>query len=208
VDYVFIPPEEEMYPPGYSSYVEVQKLGGELAGLPQILFRGFTTGTLKIMHLTKPAYTFFGEPDAIQGAILRKMVRDLNISTEVVTAHVLRLPSGLAYSGRNRLLTESQLAAAPVFYRILRAAENGIASGETNGKRIMAEMIRVSATEPMAKLDYAVIADPESLESVSRIQGKVIIGVGGKIGNVFLTDAILVGKNRNQELEVRSENVP
>ncbi len=193
VDYVFIPPEDEIYPSTFSSYVEVQRLGGNPAGLPPVFLRGLATGTLKMLHLTKPAYTFYGEPEALQGAILRKMVRDFNISTEVVTAPVPRDTSGLAYSGRNRLLGESQSAAAPVFYRSLRAAESAIASGETHAKKILAEIARVIATEPIAKLEYAVVADPELLEPVSKIQGTVIIAVGGHVGNVFLSDAILVG---------------
>jgi pantoate--beta-alanine ligase len=208
VDYVFIPPEGEMYPPNFSSYVEVRKLTDKMAGLPSFLSRGLATNTLKMLHLTKPAYTFYGEPEALQGVILRKMVGDLNISTEVVIAPVPRESSGLAYSGRNRLLTEVQSAAALVFYRSLRAAENAIASGETHTKRILAEISRVAATEPLAKLEYAVIADPELLEPVSRVQGTVMIAVGGTIGNVFLTDAILAGKSRGQEKEPRSQNVP
>ncbi len=193
IDFLFIPPEEEMYPPDFSTYVEVQKPGGD-AGSPAGLLRGMVTGALKILHLTKPAYTFYGDPDALQGAALRKMVRDFNISTEVVISPVERDPSGLAYSGRNRLLTEFQLAAAPIFNRSLRAAQDFITSGEVHAKKILAEMTRVAATEPLAKLEYAVVVDPELLEPVSRIQGTVIIGVGGKIGNVFLTDALLLEK--------------
>ena len=194
VDYVFIPPEEEMYPPGFSSYVEVQNLGNDLPGLPNVLFKGMATGALKTLHLTKPAYTFYGEQDALQAAILRKMVRDLNISTEVVITPGAREQSGLACSGRNRLLTEAQSAGAPIFYGSLNAAKNAIASGETNAKKILAEISRVVGTEPLAKLEYAVIIDPNLLEPVSKIDRTVIIGVGGKIGNVSLTDAYIVEK--------------
>jgi pantoate--beta-alanine ligase len=194
IDYIFIPPEDELYPPLFSSSVEVRKLGNDPAGLPPFLSTGVATGALKILHITKPAYTFYGEQDAVQAAILRKMVRDFNISTEVVIAPADREPSGLAYSGRNRLLTELQSAQALIFYRSLGEAKNAIASGETNLKKILSEVARVVGSEPAVKMDYAVMIDPDLLEPVSKIDGKVIVGVGGRIGDIFLSDAILAGK--------------
>jgi pantoate--beta-alanine ligase len=192
VDFIFVPSDDEMYPPSFATYVEVQKSGSELAGLPPPFFKGVGTGALKLLHLTKPAYTYYGEQNALQGVILRKMVRDLNISTEVVIAPVERELSGLAHSGTNRLLTEFQAAAAVIFYRSLLAAQNAIASGETYSKKILAEMARIVSMEPLARLEYAVILDPEMLEPVARIQGTVLIGIGGKIGNISLHDAIIV----------------
>jgi pantoate--beta-alanine ligase len=191
IDYVFIPPEEELYPPDFTGSVDARIPGSEL---PQFLTSGMTTGALKIMHLVKPAYTFYGEQDAVQAALLRKMVRDFNISTEVVTVPIAREASGLAYSGRNRLLTESQLDQALMFFRCLTVASDAIASRETNSKKILSEMAKVAGSDAAAKLVYAVTIDPERLESVSRIEAPAVIGVGGKIGNVFLSDAILVGK--------------
>ena len=193
VDYVFIPPEDEIFPPGFSTFVEVQA-SVESAGLPAILLKGFATGAVKMLHLAKPAFVFYGEQEAVQGAILRKMIRDLNISTEVVIAPAGRAASGLAYSGCNRLLTESESTAALVLCRSLNAAENAIASGETRPKKVLAEMARVMETEPLVKLEYAVVIDPGLVKPVSRIQGAVTVGVGGKIGNVFLSDAVVIGK--------------
>jgi len=191
VDFVFAPPEDEMYPPNFATYVEVQRSGSELAGLPPPFFKGVGTGALKMLHLTKPAYSFYGEQNALQGAILRKLIRDLNISTEVLIHPVEREASGLACSGSNRLLNEPQLNAAVIFYRCLLAAQNAIASGETNSKKLLAEMTRIVGMEPLAKMEYAVILDPDLLEPVSKIQGPVLIGTGGKIGNTTLHDAIL-----------------
>jgi len=192
VDFVFVPPEDEMYPPSFATYVEVQRSGSELAGLPPPFFKGVGTGALKVLHLTKPAYSFYGEQNALQAAILRKMVRDLNISTEVVISPVEREASGLAYSGSNRLLTDSQSTAAVIFYRSLLAAQNAIAAGESNSKKILAEMARILGMESRARLEYSVILDPDLLEPVSKIQDTVLIAVGGKVGNVTLSDAILV----------------
>jgi pantoate--beta-alanine ligase len=191
VDFVFVPPEDEMYPPSFATYVEVQRSGSELAGLPPPFFKGVGTGALKMLHLIKPAYSFYGEPNALQGAILRKLIRDLNISTEVVISPVEREASGLAYSGNNRLLSETQLVEAVIFYRSLLGAQNAIASGEANSKKILAEMARIMETEPHAKLEYAAILDPELLEPVSKIQQQVLLAVGGKIGNISRHDAIL-----------------
>jgi pantoate--beta-alanine ligase len=191
IDYVFIPPEEELFPPDFAGSVDIRIPGTEL---PPFLTSGMTTGALKIMHLVKPAYVFYSEQDAVQAALLRKMVRDFNISTEVVTAPVARETSGLAYSGRNRLLTEPQLNQALVFSKCLAVAKDAIASGETNSKRILSEMTGVAGSDSAVKLAYAVILDPERLEPVSKIEAPAVIGIGCRIGNVFLSDAILVGK--------------
>jgi pantoate--beta-alanine ligase len=194
VDYVFMPADNEMYPVNFSTYVEVRSLGSELVGLPMALFNGMATGALKLLHITKPSFIFFGEKDAFQGAILRKMIRDLNINTEVIIMPVVREASGLAYAGRNRLLTGEQIAAASVLYRSLKAAESAMGAGETHAKKILAEIARVMNAESLVKLQYAFIADPETLEAAAKIQGTVIIGVGGRLGSTSLSDAILLEK--------------
>ncbi len=192
VDYVFVPPESEMYPANFSTYVEVQNLGAELAGLPESLLKGTITGALKLLHITRPAFIYYGEKDGLQGAVLRKMIRDLNINAEVVIAPVVREASGLAYSGCNSLLNEPQLAAAAVLYRSLSAAEKAVGAGETQPKKVLAEIARIMGTEPLATLDYACIVDPETLEPEARIERTVILGVGGRVGGISLRDAILI----------------
>ncbi len=194
VDYVFIPPEDDIFPPSFSTFVEV-RLGKESAGLPSILLKGWATGAAKMLHLTKPAFVFYGEQEAVQGAILRKMVRDLNVSTAVVVVPDGPEGYGPAHSGFNCLLTESESAAALVLCRSLNAAENIIASGETRPKKVMAEVARVMETEPLVKLGYTVVIDPELIRPISKIQGTVIVGVGGKIGNCFLYGAIVVERS-------------
>jgi len=195
VDYVFTPSEEEMYPANFSTYVEVQRQGSEISGLPLALFKGMSTGALKMLHITKPAFVFYSEKDAIQGAILRKMIRDLNISAEVVIMPADREKSGLAYEGRNRLLSESQHEAAAVICRSLKAASGLVESGETQVRKILAEISRIIQSEPMAKLEYAILVDTETLEPVVKLEGAVIIAVAARLGNVFLSDALLVGCN-------------
>jgi len=193
VDYIFSPPEEEMYPPDFSTYVTVENYGAKLAGLYRdVYFRGMTTSILKMIHIVKPAFIFLGQKDGLQGCILRKMIRDLNIDTEVVVTPVVRDSSGLAYAARNYFLSEPQIAAASVIYRSLQAAERVIAGGETSVKKIIREMTRAIEAEPLATLEYAVIANPESLEPLAKIQGDSLIGVGVKVGNTSLDDSLLI----------------
>jgi pantoate--beta-alanine ligase len=196
VDFIFTPPEEEMYPPDFSTYVEVENYGKKLPILHRTTyFRGMTTSVLKMIHIVKPAFLFFGQKDGLQGAILRKMMRDLNVDTEVVVTPVVRDSSGLAYSARNFFLSETQKTAAPVIYRSLQAAANAIAGGEGQTKKLVGEISRVLASEPQAMLEYALIADPENLEPLTRIEQGALIAVGAKIGNTSLNDSLLVEKS-------------
>ncbi|HYK91501.1 MAG TPA: pantoate--beta-alanine ligase [Acidobacteriota bacterium] len=195
VDYIFTPPEEEMYPPDFSTYVEVENFGQKLPGLHRAAyFKGMTTSVVKMIQIVKPAFIFFGQKDGLQGAILRKMIRDLNINTEVVVTPIVRDTSGLAYAARNYFLTEPQKIAASVIFRSLRGAEAAIVAGEAQVKKVIAEIERVVATEPLAKLEYAVVADPVTLEPLTKIQGSALIAVGAMIGNTSLNDSLLIEK--------------
>jgi len=192
VDYVFSPAQEEMFPPDFSTYIQVEKLGEKLHGIPRPeYFRGRTTTVLKMIHLVRPSFLFLGLKDAVPGAILRKMIKDLNLGTEVVVAPVTRHSSGLAYGTRNNFLTDQERAAAPVLYRSLKAAEGAILHGERQAKKLIQEIVRVLGSEQMASLEYAFVADPETLEPVSKLQHEVLIGVGARIGNTSLNDSLL-----------------
>ncbi|PYV08502.1 MAG: hypothetical protein DMG07_25605 [Acidobacteria bacterium] len=136
VDYVFTPPEDEMYPEGFSTYVVVENYGRKLPELQRsTYFRGMTTSVAKLLHIVKPGFIFFGQKDGLQGAILQKMMRDLNIDTEVVVRPVVRDASGLAFAARNFFLTESEKAAASVLYRSLKAAEEDPQGGDVGHRR-------------------------------------------------------------------------
>jgi pantoate--beta-alanine ligase len=193
VDYVFTPPEDEMYPEGFSTYVVVENYGRKLPELQRsTYFRGMTTSVAKLLHIVKPSFIFFGQKDGLQGAILQKMMRDLNLDTEVVVRPVVRDASGLAFAARNYFLTESQKAAASVLYRSMQAAEAAIEAGETQVKKILKDVTSVIEGEPQARLEYAIVADPERLEPVSRVQPRTLIAVGAKIGETSLNDSLLV----------------
>jgi len=193
VDYIFTPPEDEMYPSEFSTYVEVERFGSKLPGIyHRAYFRGMTTSVLKMLHIVKPAFLFFGQKDHLQGSILRKMMRDLNTNTEVVVTPVVRDSSGLAYAARNYFLTPSQKAAASVIYRSLQAAEAAFRNGELQAKRLIREITGVIATEPQAAVEYAVVADPDTLEPLAKVRQSALIGVGVRIGETSLNDSLLL----------------
>ena len=192
VDYIFTPPEEEMYPPDFTTYVEVESFGSKLPGIyKRNYFRGMTTSILKMLHIVKPAFIFFGQKDHLQGAILRKMMRDLNMDTEVVVTPVVRDSSGLAYAARNYFLSPAQKAAAPVIYRSLQAAQSAVLGGELQSKKIVKQITDVIQSEPLAKLEYAVVANPDTLEPLTKVQDSALIGVGARIGETSLNDSLL-----------------
>lgn len=193
VDYVFTPTEEDMFPPDFSTYVSVVKFGRKLPGIHRGTYlRGMPTSVLKMIHTVKPAFIFFGQKDGLQGAILQKMMRDLNIGTEVVVTPIVRDESGLAFAARNFFLSPAERKAAAIIYRSLKAAEESFLAGETLTKKIVKEITAVLEGEPLARLEYVSVADPESLEPVTRIKGRTLIAVGAKIGSTSLNDSLVL----------------
>ncbi len=193
VDYVFAPAEEEMFPGNFATFIQVENFVEKLAGIHDAAyFRGVTTSTAKLVHIVRPSFLFLGLKDALQGALLRKMIKDLNLGTEVVMTPVARHPSGLAYATRNQFLSEAERAAAPVLYRSLKAAEEAIAAGERQAKKILAEIRRVLEGEPLVRPEYAFAADAETFEPVGKLQGTVLLSVGVRLGATSLNDSLLV----------------
>lgn len=195
VDYVFAPGDEEMYPDDFGTSVQVAGTGGRSARWPdEAASRGLATGTLKMIHIVRPSFLFVGQKDAGKAAVLRKMIRDLNLSTEVITSPVARDSSGLAYGARNRFLSESERAAATVLYRSLQAAARMVGEGETRPKAVVGQVAQVIAEEPRAQLENAAALDPETLEPLGRIHDGILIGVEARIGNVPLKDSLTIEK--------------
>lgn len=193
VDYVFTPPEAEVFPPGFSTFVAVERFGDNLPGLNRsILFRGMTTTILKMIQIVKPAFIFLGEKDALQAAVLRKMIRDLDIHTELVLTPGGRDEAGLAYGSRYGSLSDDQKAAASVIQRSLLAAAKAVSAGELQSKKLVQEINRELQTEVQAEPEYTVIADAISLKPLSKLRGHVLIGVGVKVAGVSLNDSLLV----------------
>jgi pantoate--beta-alanine ligase len=194
-DYVFAPGDEDMYPDGFGTSVQVAGTGRRNSGWPDDpASRGLATAALKMIHIIRPSFLFVGQKDAGKAAVLRKMIRDLNLGTEVIAAPVARDSTGLAYSARNRLLSESERSAATVIYRSLQAAARLVCEGETRPKAVIAQVAEVIAEEPKAQLGYAVVLDPETLDPLSRIRERALIGVEARIGNLPLKDSLTAEK--------------
>ncbi|MGQ9529489.1 MAG: pantoate--beta-alanine ligase [Chloroflexus sp.] len=170
VDLVFIPSVEEMYPPGFGTYV-IQPAADEVlegAARPGH-FRGVATVVCKLFNIVQPTKSYFGQKDAQQTVVVRQMVRDLNLPVEIVIVSTVREPDGLALSSRNVYLNAEQRAAAPVLYRALRTAAERYAAGERDAETLRAVMRSVLTGEPLARPDYISVAHPLTLRELDRI---------------------------------------
>ncbi len=189
VDIVFAPPEEEMYRRVQRTFVEVPHLSQHLCGhFRPGHFRGVATVVLKLLNIVQPDRAYFGEKDAQQLAVIRRLVEDLNAPVSIVAVPTVREPDGLALSSRNRLLTPEQRRLAPALYRALRAAASLIARGERD-----AEKVKSAAREALAPLtfEYIEIVDPEEMQPADPIAVPVLVAAAAWLGSVRLIDNVL-----------------
>ncbi len=191
-DLVFTPTSADMYPEGFSTAVTV---GGVSEGLEGAArpghFQGVATVVLKLLHIAQPTRAYFGQKDAQQAAVIRRMARDLDAPYEIAVAPTVREADGLAMSSRNQRLTPSQRAAAPVLHRALLAGEAAIRAGEVEAEAIRTLMRRIIETEPLARLDYASAADADTLAELIRIEGRVLLSLAVVFGEVRLIDNLV-----------------
>lgn len=193
VDYVFIPSAEEIYPAAYATYVKVRELSDLMCGLSRPThFEGVTTVVLKLFHITDAHFAFFGQKDAQQLIIIRKMVKDLNLDVEIVRVSIVREADGLAMSSRNAYLSPEERQAAPVLYRALQQATGKIDGGERKAKNILKAIEEIVAEEPLAKLDYAVVTDLNDLKDLKTLKGRCLIAVAAYFGSTRLIDNVIV----------------
>ena len=189
MDLVFTPTDEIMYPPGFQTIVDVTGLTRLLEGASRPThFQGVTTIVAKLFNIVEPDRAYFGQKDAQQTVVLRRMVRDLNFDLELVICPIVREDDGLALSSRNARLTPAQRAAAPVLYRALGAAREAIAAGEREGDALRALMRATVAAQPLARLDYVSAADPVSLEEVEQVEDEVLLSLAVFFADVRLID--------------------
>ena len=168
VDVIFTPTVEEMYPAGAVTYVTVEGLSDKLCGRSRPgHFRGVTTVVSKLFHIVEPGRAFFGQKDAAQSTIIRRMVRDLNIPVQVVIGPIVREPDGLAMSSRNAYLDTSQRQSALVLHRSLVAVQERFDRGERKVQALIEAGKQAFAEDPSVRLDYFEIVDPETLDPVS-----------------------------------------
>lgn len=193
VDYLFFPSNEEMYPAGYKTFVEVNELGKKLCGKSRPgHFKGVTTVVLKLFNIVQPDRAYFGQKDAQQAIIIKKMVQDLNMDVEIVVMPIVREEDGLAMSSRNVYLDEDERKNATVLYRSLKEAEKLIKGGERDAEKIKNRMREIVMSYPKAVIDYIEIVDTEELNPVNPIKGKVLIALAVYIGKARLIDNIIV----------------
>lgn len=194
VDLVFAPSVEEVYPAGFDTTVTVGAIAEPLEGRARPgHFAGVATVVAILFSLVGAERAYFGLKDYQQVMVIRRMALDLALPTEVVPCETVRDDDGLARSSRNARLSPAGRAAAPVLYRALRTAAARVAAGERNGHTLRAVMRDVVASEPMADLDYASVADPETLAECDVVDGPAVLSIAARIEGVRLIDNLRVG---------------
>jgi pantoate--beta-alanine ligase len=194
VDLVFVPSVAEMYPEGFATYVEVGGVTEMLEGAARpVHFRGVATIVCKLFTIIQPDRAYFGQKDAQQTIVVRKMVRELNLPVEIVVGPTVREPDGLAMSSRNAYLTPEQRQAAPVLYRALTTAQRHYANGERDGEALRIALRDVLASEPLAEPEYVSAADPLTLRELDTVgSNSVLLSLAVRIGSTRLIDNILI----------------
>jgi len=194
VDLVFTPSPEIMYPPGFQTFVEVTGVSQGLEGEHRPNhFRGVATVVAKLFILIQPDRAYFGQKDAQQVAVIRRMVSDLNFPLEVVVCPTVREPDGLAMSSRNVYLSPEQRQAATVLFRALTAAQDRFATGERNPERLRRVMLDVLQAEALAEPEYVSVADAETLRELdATLEGAALLSMAVRIGRTRLIDNLLL----------------
>ncbi len=194
VGVVFMPSAQEMYPEGFSSSVAVEGITERLEGKPRPgHFMGVTTVVAKLFNIVQPDRAYFGQKDAHQLAVIRKMVSDLNMNLEIVAVPTVREPDGLAMSSRNTNLTPEERKAAPVLWKALCLARGHWENGEKDAARLRQEMTTLIEREPFAQIEYVSIADPETLEELAKIAEPALVSLAVRIGGTRLIDNTMLG---------------
>ena len=197
VDLVFAPPVEEMYPPGAVTWVVVEGLSEKLDGRSRPgHFRGVTTIVAKLLNILEPDDAFFGQKDAAQLAVIRRLVRDFNFPVEIVACPIVREPDGLAMSSRNAYLNREERGRALLLQRSLQQAQREFEAGERIAAKLISVGREVFANEPQVRLDYFEIVDPDSLDPVDRITQKTLVAVAAYVGSTRLIDNLVLAPEK------------
>ena len=192
-DLLFYPQVDEMYPPGYQTYVEVRGGSDLLCGAFRPgHFVGVATVVLKLFNQVQPARAFFGEKDAQQLLVIKKMVKDLDLDMEVIGVPTVREADGLAMSSRNVYLSEVERAAAPVVYRGLSRGRTLIEKGEKDPQKVRAEILNELSREPLIKLQYLELVSQEDFQPLSEIKGPVLAALAAFLGKTRLIDNFML----------------
>ncbi len=210
VEVLFAPPVEEVYAnSSASAWVVVEGLSEKLDGRSRPgHFRGVTTIVSKLFHIVEPDAAFFGQKDAAQLAVIRRMVRDLNFPVEIVACPIVREPDGLAMSSRNAYLNHEERSRALVIQLSLQRAQQAFRAGERNAAALIAAGKEAFASEPKVKLDYFEIVDPDTLDPVERISQRTLVAVAAYVGATRLIDNLVLGATSKVKIpEIKNSNV-
>ena len=193
IDLLFAPEASEIYPQGFSSYVQVDGLSERLEGRSRPgHFRGVATVVMKLLQIVQPTFAYFGRKDAQQSRIIAQMAHDLNLDSEIVVCPIVREPDGLAMSSRNAYLNAEEREAATVLHRALDAAKNEVAAGVRDSLQLRTVLHRVLAAEKAATVDYAEIVDAETFELVLRLSKPCYVVLAVFIGKTRLIDNLYI----------------
>ena len=194
MDYLFAPPREEIYPPGFKTYVNVEELDRKLEGASRPgHFRGVATVLSVLFNLVRPRFVVMGQKDAQQIIVVKQMVRDLQMPLEIIVAPIARESDGLALSSRNSYLSADERRAAPVLFKALKLAESAFKDGEREAKKLIALVRNEIEKEPLAKIDYIALTEAEELEPIELIdQRQALLSLAVRFGTTRLIDNILL----------------
>jgi len=193
-DAVFMPPVEEIYPPGFNSWVEVGRLARRLEGASRPgHFKGVATVVARLFELVKPDRAYFGQKDAQQLLVVKKMVADLDMKLEVVAVPTVREPDGLAMSSRNTYLNPEERKQAAVLYQALTLAQKLYNDGEKDAGAIRRQMTALIQKQPLADIDYISVAHAETLEELNEVKPPALVSMAVRIGKTRLIDNVVVG---------------
>jgi pantoate--beta-alanine ligase len=193
VDIVFVPSKEEMYPSGFSTWVDVQKVTQRLEGASRPgHFRGVATVCAKLFSIIQPTRAYFGQKDAQQAIVMKKMVADLNMNLEIVVVPTVRESDGLAMSSRNTYLNPEERQAATVLFKALSLARQLCQSGEKDAHKIRYQITTLIQKESLARIDYVSIANADTLEELNTIDRSALASLAVRIGKTRLIDNVIL----------------
>jgi pantoate--beta-alanine ligase len=194
VDYVFTPTPDEMYPANFGTSVDVGDVTLPLEGAARPgHFKGVATVVLKLLNIVQPTRAYFGRKDAQQLVVIKRLVRDLDVNTQIVAMPTVREPDGLALSSRNAYLDADQRKAATVLHEALDLAGEMWTRGTRDAEQYKKRIAEVIEGEELAKLEYVSVAHPETLEELKRIQGPALVSMAVRIGKTRLIDNVTLG---------------
>lgn len=193
VDLVFTPSETVMYPPGFQTVVSVDEVTKPLEGVSRPThFRGVATVVAKLFNIMQPTRAYFGQKDAQQTVVIKRMAADLNFNLEVIICPTVREPDGVAMSSRNAYLSPRERAAAPVLYQALSAARSALEGGERDAEKLRQQIRDLISAESLVNLDYVSAADPLTLAELDIVSDGVLFSLAAFLGKTRLIDNILV----------------